>query len=307
MRLVRRSSICLSAILSLACSHAFAQDDPAEAARTAIRDSTRHFVAAFNAGDTRAMTALWTENGDFVGENGKKILFREQLAARAKAELPEDVKEGDLVRPSLGMTVDGVRFPTPRVATVDGTSIFRTHPGAPAVHSRYTATWVLNDGDKWLLDSVRENHVPAGSHHAHLMDLEWMIGEWTANGNSPLVETTLKWSADGNYLERTFHSRLPGRGDRVGAQRIGWDPKREQFRSWTFSSDGSFTQALWTATENGWNAETSGVTADGKSTGSITKINRIDDNTMEWESVEATVEGQAMPDLKLRLIRKPAK
>jgi hypothetical protein len=90
-------------------------------------------------------------------------------------------------------------------------------------------------------------------------------------------------------------------------QRIGWDPKRGQFRSWTFGSDGSFSQGLWHETEHGFEIEVSGVSADGKSTGSLTKLHRIDANTIEWESTEATQEGEALPDLKIKLTRKQAK
>jgi hypothetical protein len=46
------------------------------------------------------------------------------------------------------------------------------------------------------------------------------------------------------------------------------------------------------------------VTSDGKSTGSLGKLIKIDDNTLEWQSLEATVEGDPIPDLKLRLVKK---
>jgi hypothetical protein len=153
---------------------------------------------------------------------------------------------------------------------------------------------------------VRENHVPAGLHHAHLTDLEWLIGDWTAKGDGPSVETSIHWSKDGNYIDREFTSNVPGRGDQSGTNRIGWDPKRAQFRSWTFGHDGSFAHGLWEPIDNGWAMELSGVTADGKTTGSLGRITKIDDNTIEWDSMENTLEGQPMPDLKLRLHRKHA-
>lgn len=309
MRLARRLFPALSlTIVAFACGFATAADDSEAAAKEEIQRATRKFVDAFNAGDTKIMSSFWTDNGDFVGENGERILFREQLAARAGAKENEKEKEKDKEknRPSLTMLVDTVRFVTPQVATVDGTSVFKPRGDGPTLHARYTATWVLR-GDHWLLDSIRENHVTSGMHHAHLMALEWMVGEWTEEGKNPRIASVTRWSADGNYLEREFRSRLPGRGEKVGVQRIGWDPKREQFRSWTFGGDGSFSHSLWEAADKGWTIEVSGVTADGKSSGSLNRITKIDDNTMEWESVEATVEGESLPDLKLRLIRKPIK
>ena len=307
MRLARRLIIVSTLAATSACGFALAQDDAA-ATREQIVAATKQFVEAFNSGDIKKMSELWTEHGDFVGENGQKINFREQLAARAAVKKPANAKEKDLVRPSLTMAVDSVRIVASGVATVDGTSTFKSYPGAPAVHSRFTATWVMREGQKsWSLDSVRENHVPVGLHHAHLAELKWMIGQWSAEDKDANFETVIRWSADGNYLEREFKTRLPGRGEQSGMQRIGWDPKGEQFRSWTFAHDGSFSQAEWTSTENGLEAEVSGVTADGKSIGSLARINKINDDTIEWESVEATLEGQPLPDLKLRLVRKGKK
>jgi uncharacterized protein (TIGR02246 family) len=305
MRLVRRFIALFAAAAAIStCGAAIAEDEAEAAARKAIDAATRKFVEAFNVGDTKVMLSLWTEDGDYIGENGERTRFRDRLAVADANK--QTGKEKDKSHPSLVMLIDSVRLVTPQVATVDGTSVYKSSGDAPAVHGRYAATWVLR-GEQWLLDSVRENHVPAGLHHAHLMELEWMLGEWTVDAKDSPLETRVRWSADGNYLEREFKSQLPGRGDHSGVQRIGWDPKREQFRSWTFADDGSFSHGLWTATENGWTIEISGVTTDGKSTGSVTRITKIDDNALEWESVEATIEGQPLPDLKLRLIRKAKK
>lgn len=308
MRPSRRSLACLIlAATTCAGGFAIAQDKSTEAAGEQIRAATTRFVEAFNSGDARRMSEFWTPHGDFVGENGQKFNFREHVAARPQPTKSDNPKEKAPPRPSLMMTVESIRFVTPDVATVDGVSVFK-NPGATATHGRYTATWVRS-GDKglWLLDSVRENHVASGLHHAHLMELAWLVGDWTEDSKEPRIQSEVRWSADGNYLERTFTGKLPGRLPQSGVQRIGWDPKRGQFRSWTFAHDGSFSQGLWEETEKGWNAEISGVTADGRSTGSLNKLTRLDDNAILWESVEATMEGEPLPDLKLKLIRKPAK
>jgi uncharacterized protein (TIGR02246 family) len=283
-----------------------AQDEPQSADEQAIRRNTQKFVEAFNAGDIQAMSALWTPGGDFVGENGQTIHFQKQLAARAENR-PKDLAAKDIVRPSLQMTVEQVRLVTPLVATVDGSSIFKLHPGAPAVYGRYTSTWVKNEKSGWQLDSVRENQIKEGAHRLHLMSLDWMFGEWVDSDKQAHVETKMGWAADGNYLERTYRVSLPGRGDQRGVQRIGWDPKSQRFRSWNFNDDGSFSQGLWREIENGFEIEVSGVSADGRSKGILMKIVRTGENSIEWQSTEATEDGIPLPDLKLKLIRKPAK
>lgn len=313
MRLERRPLIAIMLVTAICASGwAVAQEKAHEADVAQIHQATARFIEAFNSGDAKQMSQFWTAQGDFVGENGLKFTFREHLAenpAPARNENPKDKPAKDSAPPRLHlqMTVDSVRFVTPNVATVDGISILR-RSGEPARHGRYTATWVReNDKGGWLIDSVRENQISNGGHHAHLMELEWMIGRWTDGGKDPRVITDVRWSADGNYLERTFTADLPGRNDKSGVQRIGWDPKRGQFRSWTFDADGSFSQGLWEETDNGWLVEIAGVTVDGRSTGSLNRLTRIDDNTITWESTEATIEGEPLPDLKFKLFRTLAK
>jgi len=175
------------------------------------------------------------------------------------------------------------------------------------VYGRFTATWVKSEKSGWQLDSVRENHIEEGAHRLHLMSLDWMFGEWVDADGKARIETKMGWTADGNYLERTYSITLPGRGDQRGVQRIGWDPKADQFRSWNFNDDGSFSQGLWHEIENGFEIELSGVTADGHGKGSLMKVLRTGQNSLEWQSTEATEDGVPLPDMKLKLVRKTAK
>lgn len=296
----------LVGMLATAAGWVAAQDAPQAADEQTIRQLTQKFVEAFNAGDIKSMAALWTPGGDFVGENGRKILFQHELSTRAENR-PEGIDPKDIVRPNLQMLVTSVRLVTPLVATVDGSTIFKHYPGAPATYGRYTAIWVKNDKAGWQLDCVRENQIEKGAHHLHLMSLEWMFGEWVDADGKARIETRLGWSADGNFLERPYCVTIPGRGEQRGVQRIGWDPKSNQFRSWNFNSDGSFSQGIWHEIENGFEIEVSGVTADGRGTGSLTKVTRTSDNGMEWQSIEATEDGVPLPDLTLKLIRKPTR
>lgn len=305
MRLSCTSWLIVGAMVST-LGWAQAQDTPKNTDEQAIRQLTQSFVDAFNKGDIKAMAALWTPEGDFVGEDGRKIHFQKQLAARA-ANRPEGIDPKDAVRPRLRMFVDSVRLITPRVANVDGSSIFNLFPGAPDTYGRYSAIWVKGDTSGWQLDSVRENHIEKGAQHLHLMSLDWMLGTWVDADGKARIETTLGWAPDGNFLERPYCVSIPGRGDQRGIQRIGWDAKLGQFRSWNFDSDGSFSQGIWREIENGFEIEVSGVTADGRSTGSLMTIIRTGDNSIEWQSTEATENGAPLPDLKLKLVRKATK
>ena len=78
------------------------------------------------------------------------------------------------------------------------------------------------------------------------MQLEWLVGDWVDEGDHGVVHTTCRWSDDKSFLLREFTIKVPGQPISSGAQRIGWDAGREQFRSWVFDSDGGHSEGLWT-------------------------------------------------------------
>ena len=50
-----------------------------------------------------------------------------------------------------------------------------------------------------------------------------------------------------------------------------------------------------------------GVTADGKSVTSTARYTLIDSDTLEWESVDAAINGVSLPDIKVRMVREAPK
>ena len=304
MRLIPVIALMTStAMFSLISLSARAEDIQEIDAREAIDTATRRFVEAFNAGDVGTMKSLWTERADFIDQNGKRIFFQDRIDAAAQLAK----KRGAPVDPStLTMSINTVRFITPQVATVDGTSVYKAPGTSDPTHSRYTAVWTLR-GDNWLLDSLRENEIAQSQHNAHLAELAWMVGRWADAEIDPRFESQIRWASDGNYLECEFKSQLFGRGEHAGVERIGWDAQLGQFRSWTFRHDGGFSQSIWTAAEKGWMIEISGVTAGGQPMGGQKQLVRRDDNTIDMIYTNGTLGGQMLPDFQLRVFRKGAK
>jgi uncharacterized protein (TIGR02246 family) len=262
----------------------------------AVRQAVSSFVKAFNSGDAKAMHDAWTETGDFINESGKRFRIKEMLLAEQKA--------GEKPTRKLTLEPEQVRLVTPAVATVDGFSIFQNGEHSPAQHGRFTATLVRKD-DNWLFDSVRESAARVDSHHQHLAELAWMVGEWTGEHDGAQLHTKAAWSEDGNYLLRTFNFTAPDRGTLSGTQRIGWDPRAEVFRSWTFTHDGGYSVGTLKPIKGGLEADVWGVTAEGQATSHIARYLRVDANTTMYESVQATLEGDDVPDIKVELKRKP--
>lgn len=283
---------------------AVAQDVDETSARESIESATRTFVEAFNNGDAATMASLWTKRGDFVADNGKRVFFQDRINAAATVAAEQGQRSQK--HSSLVMTINTIRFVTTDVASVDGTSIYQSSATAEPTHARYTAVWVHKD-NQWRIDSLRENQVADSQHNAHLRELAWLVGEWTDSLDNPRIQAQVRFSSDGNYLEREFKSELPGWGERTGTERIGWDAEMGQFRSWIFGHDGGFSQGIWTASERGWTIEFSGITADGRRTADQIEIIKIDNRAMELRSVDGTIDGQPLPDFRLRVFRDPGR
>jgi hypothetical protein len=289
-------------VLALNNPLAGAQESAAvESAREEIASATRRFVAAFNRGDTPTLLSLCTKSGDFVDGSHPRVFFQDRI--RANAKLDGGQQGSSLTSATVTMSIGNIRFVTPQVAMVDGTSVFKPAPDVVPNYSRYSAVWVLRNND-WLLDDIRENPIPDNSHNAHLRSLEWITGSWIDNDADPRISISYRWSNDGSYLEATFKSRLPGRGQQSGTQRIGWDARFGDFRSWTFDHRGTFSEGQWDAVEDGWRVEVSGTTADGAETADQIQIKKVDDHTMEWVFTNGTQAGQSLPDFRLQLFRR---
>jgi hypothetical protein len=202
------------------------------------------------------------------------------------------------------MSVDSLRLIAKDVALVHGASMLKH--GEQTSHGGYLAVWLREDG-KWTIESIRESKTPVGSPHAVLSQLSWMVGDWTAEEKEVSVETSVAWSPDRNFLLREFKISAAGRTERSGIQRLGWDPAAEQFRSWVFLTDGSFTEGSGEMSGDSLVIESSGSIADGKRAESTTRYTKVDENTVLWESLGATIDGESLPDLKVRLVRKASK
>ena len=135
------------------------------------------------------------------------------------------------------------------------------------------------------------------------------MGNWVDEGDEGVVETTGQWSDDKNYLIRNFTMRISGLPISRGTQRIGWDPRSERIKSWVFDHDGGHSEGLWSRLEkNRWVVKADGVLADGKTVTATQIQTYVNKDTARWRSVDRTIGGQAVPDLReVVLVRTPPK
>jgi hypothetical protein len=93
-----------------------------------------------------------------------------------------------------------------------------------------------------------------------------------------------------------------------GSQRIGWDPRLKQVRSWVFDSDGGFSEGFWSRDGERWVIKTTGVLKDGRAASATNILTRVNKDTIKWTSVDRTFGADVLPDgEEINLVREPPK
>jgi uncharacterized protein (TIGR02246 family) len=321
---MRKRPPMLLASLTLACLGAGPADDPTssqgqrpEAAAVANNNDgsagrqedvkalgalVRAFTEAYNKGDAKAVAELFADDAEVTEESGATVRGRAAIARLFAAVFEEEPKA------TIELAPESLRFLGPDAARETGRS--RTTPaggGAPE-RARYTVVYVRRGG-RWLQDCVHEYSDRSLTPHERLQELAWLVGDWVDEGDDGVVETSCQWSDDKNYSIRNFTMRISGQPVTGGTQRIGWDPRSEQIKSWVFDHDGGHSEGLWSRFDkNRWVIKADGVLADGKSVSATQSLSYVTKDMARWRSVDRTIGGQAVPDLReVVLVRRPPK
>lgn len=260
-------------------------------AEAAVRESAARFVAAYNRHDAKAAAAGFTSTADFVTEDGTAIHGQEAIERHFAAVFTA------LPKVSLELHVESMRLVTSNVAVEEGRVEFVPQPGAAPQRSRYLAVH-LNQEGQWRLALTRDFSADAEpvSNHDRLHELEWLIGEWVEEGEGSFAATACTWSSDRSYLLQEFTIRLGNEPPVSGSTRIGWDPQSQQIKSWTFDSDGGYSEALWTRGEKKWVLKSRGVTHSGRNFSRTAILRHADEGTMSWETHDCVEGGVLLPD-----------
>lgn len=291
----------LVAVTLLAASTSRADEPRADGEEEAIRRASAAYREAVNRGDLEAIAGFWTADADYVDVTGHshKVKDRLEEAKRVVAE------RGDAARRSLKAETISVRIVTPGVAIEDGTFERTGGLAGQAPQGRYTAVWVKRDG-RWLIDGVRESPIHAMSIYDHLKGLEWMVGDWMAEGDGATIDESCAWGPDKNYMLRDLVVRPKGEDPLSITQWIGWDPIHRRIHSFAFDSRGGYGEAIWHHDGDAWVATAAGVMPDGRHTSATNLYTKVDDDHAIWESVDHEVQGQANADTRYRVTRKRA-
>ncbi|HEX4140622.1 MAG TPA: SgcJ/EcaC family oxidoreductase [Candidatus Methylacidiphilales bacterium] len=265
-----------------------------------IRQAVAAYVEAFNKHNATALAGFWSPEAVYLNRvTGEEVVGRPAIAEQF-VSLFKDMPEI-----TLTVNTESIQFISPNVAVEHGTSKLISPKSEPD-ELDYAAVYVKRDG-QWLLDRVTDAQRPSPSaHYEHLKALEWMVGQWTDNGGDDVdVEADCHWTKNQNFLVRSYAISVRDQIDMSGMQIIGWDPAANSIRSWTFDSDGTFAEAIWTQKGDRWFVSNSGVVADGRRASMVNVIKPVDNNSFTWQTVERMIGSELLPNInEIVIVRK---
>ena len=260
----------------------------------AIRKGAADFVKLVEKGDAKAVAAAWTEDGEYIGDDGTTLRGRaaiEEAYAKAFAKKKNSKVE---------ITTESIRFPSKDTALEEGYAKSYKGDSDDPTSSRYSVLHV-REGGKWLMALLRE----WPDEGVALRDLDWLIGTWESKFEDTEVRTTYTWDANKNSIRCQITLKTPGKNI-SGTQVILKDPRTGQLRSWIFDDDGGFGDGAWTRDGKRWVIEATGVQADGGELTATNILTPVDKDSFIWQSTERTLDGEELsniPPIKVKRVK----
>lgn len=272
----------------------FAAVEDRQGDRTAVQKAIDDLVAAFKKGDGKAVAARWTNEGEYIGDDG--ATFRGRVALeKAYGEFFDKNANN-----SLDVEIESMRFPSKDTAVVEGHFKLRKAKGELVV-SRCSFLYAREDG-KWLIAIAREWPGDGLS----LRDLEWLIGTWESKGSGTTVTTKYEWTANKSFIRCQFSIAQDGQ-THTGQQMFGKDPATGVLRVWTFEDNGGIGDTDISRDGKKWIYTARGVTADGRVLTATNIMTPIDADSFTWQSVERSMDDEALadqPPIKVTRVKK---
>ena len=86
-------------------------------------------------------------------------------------------------------------------------------------------------------------------------------------------------------------------GETDGWEIVGWDPDRQEIRSWIFDCNGGFGESSWSYHGGHWLIRASNVLPDGNCSAVEAPPTKVDDDKFTWESQNRTLDGGSEPSV----------
>jgi uncharacterized protein (TIGR02246 family) len=251
-------------------------------------DDARKYEEAYNKADAKTLAGFYSDDVDYIDQDGAEVKGRDAV----QKLLADNFVQNPGAK--LAITTEEVKQLTPDVMVTRGIATVSPANGA-AETTRYTAVKVRK-GDHWEISQLNEREAPAPSAYSKLEVLEWLVGAWQDKSGDQTVEAKVNWAGDKNFLVRTINVK-GNQSSTDGWEIIGWDPVRQQIRSWIFDSNGGFGESTWASDGEHWLIRASNVLSDGSRSTAENVLTKVDDNKFTWESQNRTLNGDPQPSL----------
>jgi uncharacterized protein (TIGR02246 family) len=265
----------------------------------AIRKDVQEYAEAYNKGDIDAAGRHWTDDAEYINDDGKVTKGRESIVSL--------FKRGRVARKGFKFDaqVQSVRILKPDVALEDG-SVTLTAPDGTPEKTRFTAVLLKSDG-KWRISRVQDLPTVAETDettaYQKLKQLDWLVGQWEDEEKDTNIRMTCHWAAGRNFLVQDYVIKRPNHDTLEINQRIAWDPNTDQLRSWIFDSRGGFSDGAWQRSGNTWDVAVSGVLPDGHQASARQVWSFIDDKHFKWQAVDREVDSRPLTDSTVKFRR----
>ena len=252
------------------------------------RATADEFVKAFNAADAKAVGALWAADAEYTDESGQS-----STAARRSRKCTPNCSR-NIRGATMAVTIESIRFLGPDIAVEKGIARL-TSPAGEKSAARYTVVHARRDG-KWFMVDCRDAPYVPGSNEDYLKDLEWLIGQWTADAKDEPRRITFRMDVRKELHQEQLY-RHQGRQDdaerwpdhrlesQAGEDRLAALRRKRRLRQRRVD------QGRIEMGDRG-----TGVFRDGSESTAVNIVTPIDANSFTWQSVKRTLDGVRLPD-----------
>jgi uncharacterized protein (TIGR02246 family) len=265
-----------------------AKDPNREADRLAIDKLNKRMIRAFDQRDAAALAANWTEDGEFIHNDGEPVRGRAEIQ-KGYAEFFKTLKG----RPKVEIQSEVLRFLSADTAVGEATLRLKNEDGKTVASGRHN-TVLVRDGGRWKVAIVREWDREVGR-DVGLKELEWLIGTWRAVAKDREVTITYAWDENRAFIRGQFTVTEGSKVIESGTEMISKDPAEGLLRSWVFQCDGAFG-GVWTREGKKWSVAVRGVQADGRKLTATLIYIPVDPNRITWQAVDQALDGEPVPD-----------
>jgi uncharacterized protein (TIGR02246 family) len=281
------------ALVVLVGAFAKAHDETAkatkrEADRLAIEKLTQEMIKAFDRRDAAAIDVNWTQDGEFIRNDGEPVRGRTQIQ-NGYVEFFKTLNG----KPKLEIQSDAVRFPSTDMAVSETTLRLKNESEAVA-SGRQETVWVREAGH-WKVAAVREWDRNIGL-DVSLKELGWLIGAWHAAVDDRTATITYEWDENKAFIRGRFAIKQGAEVVESGTEIIGKDNAAGVIRSWFFQSDGGFGGGVWTRDGKKWSIDLHGVRADGDQMNATISYLPVGPTAFTWRATNQTIDGATVPD-----------